>query len=305
MIYPSALPVLRDRSLAELLYAATPEPAAWAGWDMDEDAAEHWGGELAQAAGGALTAAQAVQLAAGYLASHPDPQDAQGAAAWLAAHGPDLAAAVTAAAGGMIADGFLIGAASGTAAASGEPAGTGGWQPGDTTAAQAQAQALGVGDEATAAAGGAAAVAAAVAVSLGLAMGAALAGAAAGATAAAAGKALRAALTGTAHATAIALGHITTAISKGARAVYDHLGITSVAWHTERDAKVCPVCGGNEAAGPQPLGARWPSGDMWPPAHPNCRCALVPAETAWPSAWLATTIRAAAFRREMLEVLHA
>ena len=38
----------------------------------------------------------------------------------------------------------------------------------------------------------------------------------------------------------------------------------------------CPICEANGNAGAIPLDQPFPSGDMRPPAHPNCRCALAP-----------------------------
>jgi len=38
----------------------------------------------------------------------------------------------------------------------------------------------------------------------------------------------------------------------------------------------CPICEANGNAGAIPLNEPFPSGDMRPPAHPNCRCALAP-----------------------------
>ena len=41
-----------------------------------------------------------------------------------------------------------------------------------------------------------------------------------------------------------------------------------------RDARVSDICQENEAAGPIPIDEPFPSGDMTPPFHPNCRCTL-------------------------------
>lgn len=38
----------------------------------------------------------------------------------------------------------------------------------------------------------------------------------------------------------------------------------------------CPICEENANAGVIPINKPFPSGDMRPPAHPNCRCALAP-----------------------------
>jgi hypothetical protein len=51
---------------------------------------------------------------------------------------------------------------------------------------------------------------------------------------------------------------------------------TGKAWLTAHDDLVEEICRDNEDAGAIPLEGDFPSGDDCPPAHPNCRCALVP-----------------------------
>jgi len=75
----------------------------------------------------------------------------------------------------------------------------------------------------------------------------------------------------------IAQTEVTRAVSAGAHQVYRANGIYNVRWQTEDDAKVCPVCMANEAAGPRFYGNPFPSGAIAPPQHPMCRCALLPA----------------------------
>ncbi len=58
------------------------------------------------------------------------------------------------------------------------------------------------------------------------------------------------------------------------------MGIDGKEWVTVGDAHVSDICHGNEAMGIIPLSQPFPSGDMAPPAHPNCRCALAPAMVA-------------------------
>jgi len=53
-------------------------------------------------------------------------------------------------------------------------------------------------------------------------------------------------------------------------------GIAYKTWQTMRDGKVCARCLANQAAGPVPLDAVFPSGDKHPGAHPRCRCWLSP-----------------------------
>ena len=80
-----------------------------------------------------------------------------------------------------------------------------------------------------------------------------------------------------AWARAVATTEVTRASSQGALDAYRAQGVTGLRWLTEQDRMVCPVCQANEDAGPVPLGAAFPSGDLMPPAHPNCRCAPLPA----------------------------
>jgi SPP1 gp7 family putative phage head morphogenesis protein len=62
-----------------------------------------------------------------------------------------------------------------------------------------------------------------------------------------------------------------------AAAVYRNAGVTSWVWLDSEDDRVCGTCGGNSAAGPVPFGQPFPSGDVAPPGHPRCRCAVAPA----------------------------
>jgi SPP1 gp7 family putative phage head morphogenesis protein len=52
-------------------------------------------------------------------------------------------------------------------------------------------------------------------------------------------------------------------------------GVTQYEWVTAGGAKVCAQCEANEAVGPIEIGKSFPYGTA-PPAHPYCRCALLP-----------------------------
>jgi DivIVA domain-containing protein len=54
---------------------------------------------------------------------------------------------------------------------------------------------------------------------------------------------------------------------------------TRVCWVVEDVDGACPDCDDNALAGPTPLGAAFPTGQLAPPAHPGCRCLLGPAPT--------------------------
>lgn len=66
------------------------------------------------------------------------------------------------------------------------------------------------------------------------------------------------------------------AMTAASLATYAQNGVGMVEWLAEGDA--CELCQENEDNSPQPLDADWPNGDV--PVHPNCRCAIAPAEEA-------------------------
>jgi cell division septum initiation protein DivIVA len=49
---------------------------------------------------------------------------------------------------------------------------------------------------------------------------------------------------------------------------------TMVRW-VVNDGRPCPDCDDNALAGEQPVGDEWPTGQLYPPVHPGCRCLLV------------------------------
>ena len=57
-------------------------------------------------------------------------------------------------------------------------------------------------------------------------------------------------------------------------------GIETKGWMNAADQDVCPLCRDNEDAGDIPIDALFPSGVLFPPAHPHCRCAVVPGVEA-------------------------
>ena len=50
-------------------------------------------------------------------------------------------------------------------------------------------------------------------------------------------------------------------------------------WVVSTTEGPCPDCEDNALAGDQPKGEPWPTGQLYPPAHPGCRCALAPASS--------------------------
>jgi hypothetical protein len=55
---------------------------------------------------------------------------------------------------------------------------------------------------------------------------------------------------------------------------------TLLNWVVDPSEGPCPDCEDNELAGAQGKGEVWPTGQLCPPAHPGCRCALAPTELA-------------------------
>lgn len=98
-----------------------------------------------------------------------------------------------------------------------------------------------------------------------------------GGTAAELEAAIGAVLNSQSDARMIATTEITRAMTAAAGEAYRAAGVKKVRWIT-RSANPCPVCLANEAAGPRFLGEPFPSGSTAPPEHPNCECALMPAE---------------------------
>jgi 8-oxo-dGTP pyrophosphatase MutT (NUDIX family) len=87
--------------------------------------------------------------------------------------------------------------------------------------------------------------------------------------------ALEDALTG-AVLTVITQTEVTWAMALAMLLSYRRAGVSEVMWLTERDGRVCPACLANQAEGFVPTGHEWATGSS-PPAHPRCRCALIPA----------------------------
>jgi hypothetical protein len=98
-----------------------------------------------------------------------------------------------------------------------------------------------------------------------------------GGTAAELEASIRALLNSETDARMVAITEVSRAMQAAAMEAYRAAGVKKVRWIT-RSGHPCPVCLANEAAGPRWLGEPFPSGDTMPPAHPNCECALIPAD---------------------------
>ena len=51
---------------------------------------------------------------------------------------------------------------------------------------------------------------------------------------------------------------------------------TPLRWVADASDAPCPDCEDNALAGEQVKSEPWPTGQLYPPAHPGCRCALAP-----------------------------
>lgn len=79
---------------------------------------------------------------------------------------------------------------------------------------------------------------------------------------------------------------VTAAFSRGAYLAFPEGALLH--WVVDPSEGPCPDCEDNELAGDQPKGDVWPTGQLYPPAHPGCRCALAPAKLP-PSAPIGAT----------------
>jgi hypothetical protein len=73
---------------------------------------------------------------------------------------------------------------------------------------------------------------------------------------------------------AAARDQVAAAFSRGAYLAFPEGAVLH--WVVDPSEGPCPDCEDNELAGAQPKGEPWPTGQLYPPAHPGCRCALAP-----------------------------
>jgi len=277
---------------ANITKAASPKDDApdegapqWPGWEHDRRAADHWAAIIAAAALAILPSTRATAVAAGFLAAHPEASSADAdravliaaAAVHLAAQNLDLESRLSDAVGGTLTDGYLVGMASAIAVLDNHSPGLGGWNPGDTSTANAVIEKLGQAATLGALLGTVNATVQHMAATRLDRMAKALADAAIrGDGSTAAGQALRAALANTSLAMAAAVTEITRGSSTAAMFTYAKRGVAYGRWVLDASSKVCALCLANAAAGPVPLGQAYPSGASQAPQHVHCRCAVVP-----------------------------
>lgn len=74
----------------------------------------------------------------------------------------------------------------------------------------------------------------------------------------------------------VAQTEVSRAVSAATLAGYRRDRVPAKEWMNAFDQRVCEQCRANEAAGPIGLGEEFPSGQLHPPGHPECRCGLLP-----------------------------
>lgn len=80
---------------------------------------------------------------------------------------------------------------------------------------------------------------------------------------------------GLADATTIMVTEVTRLAMLAAYGIYRGSGVSEVSW-VLGPGEACEMCAANEMGGAVILDSEFPSGDQRPPAHPNCRCGVVP-----------------------------
>lgn len=88
-------------------------------------------------------------------------------------------------------------------------------------------------------------------------------------------KAVRDVLDDPGRAQMIAHTELARAVGAASLDTYERNGIPGKSWLTYHP---CPICEANEEAGVIPLDQDFPSGDAAPPAHPRCRCTIMPEQ---------------------------
>lgn|GEM_PF-885056 len=264
-----------------------PAPAPdWPGWEWDQQVADHWAPLIADATGSALTEQRAAQVVAAYQSTDQPSDDTSRDAAvatvalWLARQDITATPQLTQTLTGLYADAYLIGAASASALLDGGKPDLGGWRPGDTATTQDRLAQLdgtpGLADLLDTAPDMAAGIldtrteAAARVLLDGTAAGDSTANMTAG---------LLAAFSNIGGARTVAVTEVVAASSVASMALYVARGVEWGRWVTDPSGNVCALCIANADAGPVRIGDAYPSGHSESPAHPHCRCEVVPAGT--------------------------
>lgn len=265
-----------DAEVTVLTKASDPGPKGqardWPGWAKDKKAAQHW----AEVLPAAMTGAVPTRALADRWLTARKSVDTTDARTWLSGQDVEMSVALAGILAGIYSDGYVVGQVSADSVLGGTTVDWGGWTPGDIEAAN---EVLGIDggvglDQLLSSSS--------VTISsiqanrlddLAKVLAAALE---AGDSADTLAADLESILADPSWAYMVAQTEMTRAVSAATQATYLRNGIESNEWATAADQRVCPVCDGNAADGPVRIGVSFDSGDSAPPAHPSCRCALMP-----------------------------
>lgn len=253
------------------------EPAGWPGWEQDQALAATYAPQITAALAAGIAPAR---LARRWLkaARLGDPGDARG---WLTGQGVTgrIVTALKAALTRLWTEAWHLGHASATATVHGGPVDWGAWTPGDHEAAgKLTAGARGLQNLLDTY--GIAEIKAIADTRTGELADALRAALERGDSAEKLARVLRGILEDPGRAQMIADTETARAVSQATLGVYEREHVDGVEWVTAPDERVCAVCEANAAEGPVPAGhqfAHKPGSADGPPAHPGCRCVLVPA----------------------------
>lgn len=246
---------------------------SWPGWAKDLMLVKHYSPLLSQGMTGAV---QTRVLADAWLTARKSV-DTTDASAWLSGQGIDFTVVLDDLMSMIYTEGYAVGDVSAASLASASPVDWGAWTPGDVAAAQQLIDEAG-------ASGGLQNLLNSAGVTIksinsnrlddlakiladGLDQ---------GLSPSALDKEIAALLDDPQWASMVAQTETTRAVSAATLDRYRDLNVDASEWATAEDERVCPICGGNEDQGPIGLGSVFDSGDAGPPAHPSCRCALMP-----------------------------
>ncbi|WP_019059947.1 phage portal protein [Streptomyces prunicolor] len=261
-----------------------PDGARWPGWHQDLKAVAYWKPLLINAMRDALDphalAEQWLAQRTLAKAARRDPDQVANALAWLAAQDPQLIDALMII-HDMRVDGYVIGERTATAVLAGHSTvDWSGWTPGDPDAARlvtARGATNGLQDLLDDAGLTIRSVAATRMDRLANVLSDALAR---GDSADTLSVSISHLMTDPAWAERVAVTEIARAVSTATLNTYRANGVRQKMWLVSPDTRVCDRCVDNESAGELDLNDSFPSGDQLPPAHPSCRCALLPVTTS-------------------------
>ncbi|MFJ4787569.1 phage portal protein [Streptomyces sp. NPDC088794] len=250
----------------------------WPGWTMDRAAVAHWAPLIAAAfeAGADPVALSHAWMDVVPAASHNDQLE-ELARTWLRGQPVNLPDSIRQTMDNLYRDGIVIGSASADSVLLGRPVDWSNWRPGDVEAARLLLGRNANGGGLDALLRDRGIIIRSVANTRLNELGRALAaGAARGDSADTIARNISGILSNPARAEMIATTELARAVSAASLSTYRVNGIEYVEWITAVDERVCPLCMSNTEAGALRLETQFPSGVYMPPAHPFCRCALMP-----------------------------